>query len=217
MPPRQIKTLHGVKAVNQMVVIKDISFPKFSPTQRVDKALQAYVYDQTNSPYDVILGLDVLKPLGIDISCSTETLTWNNIRIPWKPKSYLDNASITDAQLAETSFCALPDFNIGHTEFDSFAAPAATTIRQSEYSKVNINDVVQAQTHLTHRQQQELASVLTNFQPLFSGKLGCYPGYKAHLELLPNARPVHCRPYSVPRVHKIVFKTELERLCQAGV
>ena len=115
-----------------MVVIKDISFPEFLPTQRVDKALQAYIYDQTNSPYDVILGLDVLKPLGIDISCSTETLTWNNTRIPWKPKSYLDNASITDAQLAETSFCALPDFNIGHTEFDSFAAPAATTIRQSE-------------------------------------------------------------------------------------
>ena len=51
-----------------MVVIKDISFPEFSPTQRVDKALQAYIYDQTNSPYDVILGLDVLKPLGIDIS-----------------------------------------------------------------------------------------------------------------------------------------------------
>ena len=84
--------------------IKKNSFPEFSPTQRVDKALQAYIYDQTNSPYDVILGLDVLKPLGIDISCSTETLTWNNIRIPWKPKSYLDNASITDAQLAETSF-----------------------------------------------------------------------------------------------------------------
>ena len=82
---------------------------------------------------------------------------------------------------------------------------------------MNINDVVQAQTHLTHHQQQGLASVLTNFQPLFSGKLGCYPGYKAHLELLPNARPVHCRPYSVPRVHKDVFKTELERLCQAGV
>ena len=50
VPPRQIKTLHGVKAINQMVVIKDISFPEFSPTQRVDKALQAYVYDQTNSP-----------------------------------------------------------------------------------------------------------------------------------------------------------------------
>ena len=187
MPPRQIKTLHGVKAVNQMVVIKDISFPEFSPTQRVDKALQAYIYDQTNSPYDVILGLDVLKPLGIDISCSTETLTWNNTRIPWKPKSYLDDASITDAQLAETSFCALPDFNIGYTEYDSFAAPAASTILQSKYSEVNINDVVQAQTHLTHHQQQGLASVLTNFQPLFSGKLGCYPGYKAHLELLPNA------------------------------
>ena len=154
--------------------------------------LQAYIYDQTNSPYNVILGLDVLKPLGIDISCSTETLTWNNTRIPWKPKSYLDDASITDAQLAETSFCALPDFNIGYTEYDSFAAPAASAILQSKYSEVNINDIVQAQTHRTHHQQQGLASVLTNFQLLFSGKLGCYPGYKAHLELLQNAQPVHC-------------------------
>ena len=75
---------------------------------------------------------------------------------------------------------------------------------------MNIDDVVKAQIHLNKEQQAELASVQTNFQQLFSGKLGCYPGYKAHLELLPNAHPSHCRSYSVPRVHKEVFKAELE-------
>ena len=215
--PRRIKTLHGTATISQQVILHDISFPEFSPTQRVDKALNAFVYNQTESPYDVILGLDVLVPLGIEISCSTKTITWNDIKIPWKPKSYLDDTSLTDPQLNESCFCAPPNYTIGYTNLDSFAAPASTTILHSEYTAVNIDDVVKAQIHLNTEQQTELASVLTNFQQLFSGKLGCYPGYKAHLKLLPNAHPSHCRPYSVPRVHKEVFKAELEQLYDAGV
>ena len=94
---------------------------------------------------------------------------------------------MTDPQLNESCFCAPPNYTIGYTNLDSFAAPASTTILHSEYTAVNIDDVVKAQIHLDKEQQIELASVLTNFQELFSGKLGCYPGYKAHLELLPNA------------------------------
>ena len=80
--PRRIKTLHGTATISQQVILHDISFPEFSATQRVDKALNAFVYNQTESPYDVILGLDVLVPLGIEISCSTKTITWNDIKIP---------------------------------------------------------------------------------------------------------------------------------------
>ena len=141
------------------MVLCDISFPEFSPTQQVDKAIQAFVYDMEESPYDVILGLDVLVPLGIEISCLTQTIIWNKTRIPWKPKSYLDKASLTDPQLNETPFCALPDFTIGHIDLDSFAAPASTTILKSRYSAINIQDVVKAQVHLTEQQQQDLDAI----------------------------------------------------------
>jgi hypothetical protein len=65
---------------------------------------------------------------------------------------------------------------------------------------------------LTNSQQDELKQVLRGYKQLFSGKLGCYPGYKVHLELLENAKPFHYRPYPIPANNAAVFKEELDRL-----
>jgi len=56
---------------------------------------------------------------------------------------------------------------------------------------------------------------LSKFQPLFSGKLGCYPHKQVHLELLPNAKPQ--RPYAVPHSQKQVFKNALDQLVEIGI
>jgi hypothetical protein len=64
----KVTTIQGIDKVFQQVILKDLTFPEFSPMQRIDKAIIAYVYDHKDSPYDVIIGLDVLVPLGIDVS-----------------------------------------------------------------------------------------------------------------------------------------------------
>ena len=73
------------------------------------------------------------------------------------------------------------------------------------------------QKHLSKRQQKELGDLLTKYDKVFSGKLGKYPHHKVHLELKEGGRPYTCRPFPVPKHHKVVFKDELKWLCKQGV
>ncbi len=52
---------------------------------------------------------------------------------------------------------------------------------------------------------------------MFDGTLGVYPHKKVHIDIDPNAKPVHSRPYSVPQIHLKTFKNELNHLVRLGV
>jgi hypothetical protein len=52
---------------------------------------------------------------------------------------------------------------------------------------------------------------------MFNGTLGVYPHKKVHVDIDPNAKPVHSRPYSVPQIHLKTFKKELNHLVKIGV
>jgi hypothetical protein len=86
----KVQTINGRKAMNQQVTLNTLGFPEFSATQRVDREYDVYVFDRSSS-YDVILGLNIMVQLGIDISCSRQTIEWNGTRIPWKPRTYFDD------------------------------------------------------------------------------------------------------------------------------
>ena len=59
--------------------------------------------------------------------------------------------------------------------------------------------------------------MLTKHSKLFSGKLGSYPHKKFHIDIDPEATPVHARAYPVPRIHLETFRNELNRLVELGV
>jgi hypothetical protein len=52
---------------------------------------------------------------------------------------------------------------------------------------------------------------------MFNGTLGVYPHKKVHIDIDPNAKPVHFRPYPVPQIHLKTFKKELNHLVEIGV
>jgi hypothetical protein len=59
--------------------------------------------------------------------------------------------------------------------------------------------------------------VLQENNKMFDGTLGVYPHKKVHIDIDPNAKLVHSRPYLVPQIHLKIFKTELDHLVRIGV
>ena len=47
---------------------------------------------------------------------------------------------------------------------------------------------------------------------IFDGNLGTWHGNLYDIKLKPNAEPYYGKPFPVPRIHKLMFKQELDRL-----
>ena len=78
------------------MVLEGLTLPEFSATRRIVKKASAYAFYQPESPYDLIFGLNLLVPLGIDTSCLSQTMTWLDETVSWKPKSYFDDTAPAD-------------------------------------------------------------------------------------------------------------------------
>jgi hypothetical protein len=72
-------------------------------------------------------------------------------------------------------------------------------------------------THLNAHQKADLFQVLQENDKMFNGTLGVYPHKKVHIDIDPNTKPVHSRPYPVPQIHLKTFKKELDHLAKIGV
>jgi hypothetical protein len=90
-------------------------------------------------------------------------------------------------------------------------------ILDAKHEIVQIDDVVNQLEHLYTRQKADIKQVFGQFTKIFDGNLGVYPHQKFHIELEPNAKPKHARPYPLPVICLEAFKKELTHLCTIGV
>jgi hypothetical protein len=179
-----------------------LCFPEFSPTRYFELPITALVSPETGG-YDVILGNDVLRPAKFVINSADAIIQWLDLSIPWQDLETLTN---------ETFSLETANSSLSYDAESYSTSRGVQEILEAKYDKVSTTEVANQQTHLSQRQREQLAGTLAHFTELFSGKLGCYPHTKVHLELTPDAKPFHTRPYSVPHAHMQVFRDELERL-----
>ena len=66
-------------------------------------------------------------------------------------------------------------------------------------------------------QRNELLQLLQKIEELFDGTLGNWKIDTVDSELKDDAQPMCSRPYLVPKVHKYMFKKEVESLVLLGV
>ena len=86
----RVTGVHGTECLSHEVLFSGLSFPEFSSTRRVPGPIRATVFDNPDSNYDIIIGLDLLMLLGIDVRSSTRTIEWQSKTIAFKPANYFD-------------------------------------------------------------------------------------------------------------------------------
>ena len=80
-------------------------------------------------------------------------------------------------------------------------------ILDAKYEKYDLNNVMtKTFKHQTATERYILLHILKKFEDLFDGTLGTWNTTPVDLELNYDVKPVCSRPYSVPRVHGVMFK-----------
>ncbi len=87
----------------------------------------------------------------------------------------------------------------------------------AKYERTDVAEVVKRLTHLNAHQKADLLWVLQVNDKMFDGTLRVYPRKKVHIDIDPNAKPVHSTPYPVPRIYLKTFKKELNHLVEIGI
>ena len=151
--------------------------------------------------YDMIIGRDLLKFLQIDILFSKETVSWDNVDIPFKN---------TDTTVHEA-------YHIQDSKFISSSTEQIKKILDAKYEKANLKNIVQTQEHLSLVQQTKLHSLLDKYKTLFDRTLGTWKGSKVTLDLQEKATPYHAKAFPIPQIHMDTLKNEVHCLCKLGV
>jgi hypothetical protein len=165
--------------------------------------------DKTSGPhgYDMIVGRDLMSQLGIILDFDRQTMTWDESTI--KMKEYEDlsdiNSPINEFYWHEYESQALND-----------ASSRLKKIIDVKYEPADLDKIAPNCDYLTDDEQMQLLSLLHKYQHLFNGSLGTWNDKPYDIELKPDAKPYHSRPFLVPKIHEATLKIELECLSKAA-
>ena len=67
------------------------------------------------------------------------------------------------------------------------------------------------------RRAEYASKFLKKYETLFDGTLGHWCGEDYEIELKPNAKPYHAKPFPVPKAYEETLRKEVKWLCKIGV
>ena len=163
--------------------------------------------------YDMIIGRDLLSQLHIDVRFSDGTITkWEDQLVPMKSFSNIwKDKHPTRKELQATILRSV------EPKATKEATERVVKILDSKYEKADLNKIVDDANNLNRQQKQKLLKLLKQFETLFDGTLGKWKTKPVKIETRSDSKPVNSRWYPVPRINKLTFKKELERLVSIGV
>jgi hypothetical protein len=86
-----------------------------------------------------------------------------------------------------------------------------------KYKPADLDKIAHDCDYLTDDKQMQLLSLLHKYQHLFDGLLGTWNAKPYDIELKPDAKPYHSRPFLVTKIYQATLKIELECLTKADV
>jgi hypothetical protein len=197
------KTVAGNFSTEGTVETK-FQLPELNPIATINYKLHV---SNSLGVYDMILGRDLLKDLGLIIDYSTKSIIWNDAIIPMKGST----ATVTESFHIQDP--AGIDEMVGRLAGDKYK-----TILDAKYKKANLEKEIEDNCpQLNSKQRKTLLKLLTKFEDLFDGTLGKWKNTKYDIELKEGAKPYHSRPYSIPKAYEQQLRVEVERLVKIGV
>jgi hypothetical protein len=199
---KQIKwtTIAGAMLTTEKCKIK-FKLPEFFEKRYIQYNVHVTETDDPNMTYDMIIGRDILRELGISVDFELQQSTWDSVAVPMKPAN-----------------C-----NIGQSYFvqDQGAIDEATErikrILDAKYEPADLDQIVQECNHLKYDEKHKLRMLLEKYKILFDGTLGHWTSDPYDIELKPDAKPYHAKPYPIPKAYENTLRMEVDRLVKEGV
>ena len=173
----------------QQKIATSFSFPELHANKLTNQSL--HVVDLNINRYDMIIGRDLIRSLGIDIHGGDMTIHWDDAAIPWR-----------NIESTTNDVFALSQHN---APFNS-ETKRMKRILDAKYSKSDIKTIAESYTRLDPQERNELYTLLKKYELLFDGNLGTWHGKPYDIKLKPDAEPYHGEPFPVPRIHELTFK-----------
>ena len=163
--------------------------------------------DEKSAMFDLIIGIDLMEALGRDISLKENKITWDDVTIPMK-----DRGLIRDHDTLDTLFHAAVQPPI-----ITKAETRQRAILDADYSPMDIDETVNGLKHITKEIKERLKAVLKKTPNDFKGGLGTLKIKPVNLELKPNAKPYHGKPFPIPKAYEQTTRKEAKRFEDIGV
>jgi hypothetical protein len=186
-----VRTLAGRLKTQEVVTMQDIRLPEFNKNRRISQQ-KVLVFDNNNIKYDIILGKNFLSKTGTKLNYTEGNMEWFDSSIPLCPPGGLDSSQFDAVE--DMFHIQVKDKIFGEDWRECFA----TEILDAKYEKTDLVEVMKGLTHLNAHQKVDLLRALQENDMMFDGTLGFYPHNKVHIDIDPNAKSVHPRPYPVP-------------------
>jgi hypothetical protein len=153
----------------------------------------------------MIIGHDLMSQLGIILDFDKQIMMWDESTI--KMKEYKDLLDINSP---------INEFYWHEEIYESQALIEASSclkkILDAKYEPADLDKIAHNCDYLTDNEQMQLLSLLHRYQHLFNSSLGTWNAKPYNIELTPDAKPYHSRPFLVPKIHEATLKIELECL-----
>ncbi|MGH7974341.1 MAG: reverse transcriptase family protein, partial [bacterium] len=94
---------------------------------------------------------------------------------------------------------------------------SSQSIGDAKYEGADPSVIAAEQAHLSREDQEKLSKLLQKYEKLFDGTLGKYPHSQVHLKLKSGSKPIHAKPFPVPRIHQAALRKEIDRLVELDV
>ena len=139
----------------------------------------------------MIIGCDLIRPLGIDIHGADMIIHWDNSAIPWRDIYYTTKDAFALLQ------CNAPL---------KYETKRMKRIIDAKYSKADLKTITEISTNIYPKEINELYTRLKKYECLFDGNIGTWHGNHYDIKLKPDAEPCHGKVFTVPRIHELTFK-----------